>query len=43
MTPTDKRWYVVRTYSGHGNKVKAYLENEVIQAGQTEKIASVIV
>ena len=43
MTTTDKRWYVVRTYSGHENKVKAYLENEVIQAGQTDKIASVIV
>ena len=25
----DKKWYVVRTYSGHENKVKAYLENEV--------------
>jgi transcriptional antiterminator NusG len=39
----DKKWYVVRTYSGHENKVKAYLENEVNQAGLTEKISSVIV
>lgn len=43
MTTTDKRWYVVRTYSGHENKVKAYIENEVTQAGLQEKIGSVIV
>ena len=43
MSTTDKRWYVVRTYSGHENKVKAYLENEVAQAGLTEMVASVIV
>lgn len=39
----DKKWYVVRTYSGHENKVKALLENEVLQAGMAEKITSVIV
>ena len=39
----DKKWYVVRTYSGHENKVKAYLENEAAQAGLAEKISSVIV
>ena len=39
----EKKWYVVRTYSGHENKVKAYLENEAAQAGLTEKISSVIV
>ncbi|MBP1656546.1 MAG: Transcriptional antiterminator NusG [Bacteroidetes bacterium] len=39
----DKKWYVVRTYSGHENKVKAYLENEVAQAGLTDRITSVIV
>jgi transcriptional antiterminator NusG len=39
----DKKWYVVRTYSGHENKVKAYLENEVNQAGLTDRITSVIV
>ena len=43
MTAVDKKWYVVRTYSGHENKVKAYLENEVMQAGLTDKIAAVIV
>lgn len=39
----EKKWYVVRTYSGHENKVKAYLENEVNQAGLGERIGSVIV
>lgn len=43
MTTTDKRWYVVRTYSGHENKVKAYIENEVTQANLGEKIGSVVV
>jgi transcription termination/antitermination protein NusG len=43
MNAVDKKWYVVRTYSGHENKVKAYLENEVMQAGLTDKITAVIV
>jgi len=43
VSATDKRWYVVRTYSGHENKVKAYLENEVNQAGLGERVSSVIV
>jgi transcriptional antiterminator NusG len=43
MSPVEKKWYVVRTYSGHENKVKAYLENEVAQAGLGDKVSSVIV
>lgn len=39
----EKKWYVVRTYSGHENKVKALLENEVAQSGLGERISSVIV
>lgn len=39
----EKKWYVVRTYSGHENKVKAYIENEISQAGLTERVGSVIV
>lgn len=39
----QKRWYVLRTYSGHENKVKAYIENEVAQAGLADRVASVIV
>ena len=39
----NKKWYVLRTYSGHENKVKSYIENEIAQAGLSEKITSVIV
>jgi transcriptional antiterminator NusG len=39
----DKRWYVVRTYSGHENKVKAYLENEAARLGLEEKLSRVMV
>lgn len=38
-----KKWYVVRTYSGHENKVKSYLENEVALAGLGDRIGSVLV
>ena len=43
ITLVDKKWYVLRTYSGHENKVKSYIENEVAQAGLTDRIGSVIV
>lgn len=39
----EKKWYVVRTYSGHENKVKAYIESEIAQAGLTDRVGSVIV
>ena len=39
----EKKWYVVRTYSGHENKVKAYLENEVMQGGLGDRVGAVIV
>ena len=39
----EKKWYVVRTYSGHENKVKAYIENEVSQSSLAERIGTVIV
>jgi transcriptional antiterminator NusG len=39
----EKKWYVVRTYSGHENKVKAYLDNEINVLSLVEKISSVLV
>ncbi len=39
----EKKWYVVRTYSGHENKVKASIENEVALAGLGDRIGAVIV
>lgn len=37
------RWYVVRTYSGHENKVKLALENESKELGLQEKITRVMI
>ena len=42
-TRNDKKWYAIRTYSGHENKVKAHLENEVKIAHLEERISSVLV
>lgn len=40
---TERKWYAIRTYSGHENKVKAYLENEVALARMENRIGSVLV
>ena len=39
----NKRWYVVRTYSGHEAKVKAYLESEVARLNLGERLSSVMI
>ena len=39
----SKRWYVVRTYSGHESKVKAYIESEVARLGFEERISAVMI
>jgi len=39
----NKRWYVVRTYSGHETKVKTYVDAEVARAGLQEKISAVLI
>ena len=38
-----KRWYVVHTYSGYENKVKANLEKRVESMGMEDKIFRVLV
>ena len=38
----DKNWYVVHTYSGYENKVKANLEARVETLGMQDKIFRVI-
>ena len=40
---TEKKWYVVTTYSGYENKVKEYLERRVESMGLQELIERVIV
>ncbi|MEW6583099.1 MAG: transcription termination/antitermination protein NusG [Actinomycetota bacterium] len=37
------RWYVINTYSGHENKVKANLEHRIAAAGPAVKVRQVIV
>ncbi len=39
----DKKWYVVHTYSGYENKVKANLEKRVESMGMNDKIFRVLV
>ena len=39
----DAKWYVVHTYSGHENKVKATIENSVKNRGMEDYIKQVIV
>ncbi len=39
----EKRWFVVRTYSGHEAKVKSTLESEVSRLGLQEKISAVLI
>jgi transcriptional antiterminator NusG len=42
-TEIQKRWYVIRTYSGHENKVKAYLENEIKLTHLDDKFGTIII
>ena len=39
----NKRWYVVRTYSGHETKVKTYLEAEAARLGLQERLSAVMI
>ncbi|MEW6545934.1 MAG: transcription termination/antitermination protein NusG [Bacillota bacterium] len=40
---SEKRWYVVHTYSGYENKVKANLEKRVKSMGMEDRIFRVVV
>jgi transcriptional antiterminator NusG len=37
------KWYVINTYSGHENKVKANLEHRIVSMGQTPRFRRVVV
>ena len=39
----EAKWYVVHTYSGHENKVKATIERAVITRGMENIITHVVV
>ena len=37
------QWYVINTYSGHENKVKANLEHRIESMGQRQRFRRVVV
>jgi transcription termination/antitermination protein NusG len=39
----EKRWYVVRTYSGHEGKVKSYIESEVARLNLGDRISAILI
>ena len=43
VRPPEKRWYVIHTYSGYENKVKANLEHRIESMGMDDKIFQVLV
>lgn len=43
MSTNKAEWYVVHTYSGHENKVKANLERRIESTGMKDKIFRVLV
>ena len=43
MSDSEKKWYVAHTYSGHEQKAKKYLENEVINRDLQDKVGRILV
>ncbi len=43
MSDSEMKWYVAHTYSGHEQKAKKYLENEVINRDLQDKIGRILV
>lgn len=43
MGDSGKKWYVVRAVSGQENKVKAYVENEMVRLGLADYIGQLLV
>ncbi|MFT5144601.1 MAG: transcriptional antiterminator NusG [Rhodothermales bacterium] len=38
-----RKWYVLRTFSGHEKKVKEYLEAELAELGMTDKLDEIMI
>ncbi len=38
-----RKWYVLRTFSGHEKKVKQYLESEIERLGLTDKLDEIMI
>lgn len=40
---SDKKWYVVRCFSGHEKKVRAHLMEEIVELGLEDRISDVLI
>jgi len=40
---SEAKWYAIHVLSGHENKVKAYIENEAMHAGLSERIEKILI
>ncbi|MFQ5602836.1 MAG: transcription termination/antitermination protein NusG [bacterium] len=43
MSEDEKKWFAIHVLSGHENKVKTYLENEIQRVGLSEKITQILI
>ncbi len=43
MAKQIRKWYVLRTFSGHEKKVKQYLEREIERAGLEDKLTEIMI
>lgn len=43
VLPSEKKWYAIRTITGHEKRVKNYLDNEVANSGLETKITTVLI
>jgi len=43
LESSEKRWYAIHVLSGHENRVKTCLENEIKRIGLEEKITSILI
>lgn len=43
MSELEKNWYAIHVLSGHEEKVKTYLENEIARLGLNEKITQILI
>lgn len=40
---SEKKWYAIHVLSGHENRVKSYLENEIIRLSLQEQITNILI
>jgi transcriptional antiterminator NusG len=43
MTENTKKWYVIRAISGKENKVKKYIEDEILRNGLSDYVAQILI